>query len=76
VTALHNKHVLVTGGASGIGRLLALGCASLGAAVTIWDVDAERAGNAALEAAEHGASRARAFTCDVSDRARVYACAD
>ncbi len=76
MTALHNKHVLVTGGACGIGRLLVLGCASLGAAVTIWDLDAARAESVALEAAEHGASSARAFTCDVSDRARVYACAD
>ena len=46
MTAIHNKHVLVTGGASGIGRLLALGCASLGATVTIWDLDAEGAGRA------------------------------
>ena len=76
MTAMHNKHVLITGGASGIGRLLVLGCASLGAAVTIWDVDAERAENVALEAAEHGASGARAFTCDVSDRGQVYARAD
>ncbi len=44
MTALHNKHVLVTGGARGIGRLLALGCARVGAAVTIWDLDEEGAG--------------------------------
>ncbi len=35
MTALHNKHVLVTGGTSGIGRLIALGCARVGASVTI-----------------------------------------
>jgi all-trans-retinol dehydrogenase (NAD+) len=76
VTAIHNKHVLVTGGASGIGRLLVLGCASLGAAVTIWDLDGEGAGRVAAEAGELGASSARAFACDVSDRAQVYARAD
>ncbi len=75
MTAVHNKHVLVTGGASGIGRLLVLGCASLGASVTIWDLDAARAENVALEAAELGATGARAFACDVGDRAQVYACA-
>jgi all-trans-retinol dehydrogenase (NAD+) len=76
VTAIHNKHVLVTGGARGIGRLLVLGCASLGAAVTIWDLDAEAAEGVAAEAAELGASGAHAFACDVSDRAQVYARAD
>jgi all-trans-retinol dehydrogenase (NAD+) len=76
VTAIHNKHVLVTGGASGIGRLLVLGCATLGATVTIWDLDAEAAGNVALEAAELGASGTHAFACDVSERTQVYACAD
>jgi all-trans-retinol dehydrogenase (NAD+) len=73
MTALHNKHVLVTGGASGIGRLIVLGCAKVGASVTIWDLDAEGAGRVALEASETGASSAHAFTCDVSDREQVYA---
>ena len=76
MTALHNKHVLVTGGASGIGRLIVLGCARVGASVTIWDLDAEGADRVALEAAEAGASSAHAFACDVSDREQVYARAD
>ena len=76
MTAIHNKHVLVTGGASGIGRLLVLGCASLGATVTIWDLDADGAGRVAAEASELGASGAHAFACDVSDREQVYARAD
>jgi all-trans-retinol dehydrogenase (NAD+) len=76
VTALHNKHVLVTGGARGIGRLLVLGCARVGAAVTVWDLDAEGAERAAMEAREAGAAEAHAFACDVSDREQVYARAD
>jgi len=76
MTALHNKHVLVTGGASGIGRLLVLGCARVGAAVTIWDLDEEGAARVAMEASEAGASQAHAFACDVSDREQVYARAD
>ena len=76
MTALHNKHVLVTGGARGIGRLLALGCARVGAEVTIWDLDEEGAERVALEAAEAGAAAAHAFACDVSDREQVYARAD
>ena len=73
MTAIHNKHVLVTGGASGIGRLLALRCAALGATVTIWDLDAAGAEAAAAEAAARGAGGAHAFLCDVSDREQVYA---
>jgi all-trans-retinol dehydrogenase (NAD+) len=73
MTALHNKHVLVTGGASGIGRLIALGCARVGGSVTIWDLDAEGGQRTALEASEAGASSAHAFACDVSDREQVYA---
>jgi all-trans-retinol dehydrogenase (NAD+) len=76
MTALHNKHVLVTGGASGIGRLIVLGCARVGASVTIWDLDAEGGDRVALEASEAGASSAHAFACDVSDREQVYARAD
>ena len=76
MTAVHNKHVLITGGASGIGRLLALGCASLGATVTIWDLDGGGAEDVALEATAAGASGAHAFACDVSDREQVYARAD
>jgi all-trans-retinol dehydrogenase (NAD+) len=76
VTALHNKHVLVTGGARGIGRLLVLGCARVGAAVTVWDLDEEGAERVAMEAREAGASAAHAFACDVSDREQVYARAD
>jgi len=76
MTALHNKHVLVTGGASGIGRLIVLGCARVGASVTIWDLDAEGGERVALEATEAGATSARAFACDVGDREQVYARAE
>lgn len=50
--ALHDKHVLVTGGASGIGRLLAIGRACGGAAVTILYLDEERA-DRILKAVRH-----------------------
>jgi len=76
VTTINNKHVLVTGGASGLGRLLALRCAELGAAVTIWDLDAAGAEAVAAEAKAGGAGAIRAFACDVGDRDQVYARAD
>ncbi len=73
MTTINNKHVLITGAASGLGRLLALRCAGLGATVTIWDLDAAGGEAVAAEATALGPGRARAFACDVSDRAQVYA---
>ena len=73
MTTINNKHVLITGAASGLGRLLALRCAGLGATVTIWDLDAAGGEAVAAEATAMGPGRARAFACDVSDRTQVYA---
>lgn len=66
---ISGQHALITGGASGIGRLMAQQLAARGARVTIWDINA-----AALEqvVTELGPT-ARGFVCDVSDRAQVYA---
>jgi all-trans-retinol dehydrogenase (NAD+) len=75
VTTINNKHVLITGGASGLGRRLVLRCAEMGAAVTILDLDEAGAMAAAAEAAARGAGPARAFACDVGDRVQVAACA-
>jgi len=75
VTTINNKHVLITGGASGIGRRLVLRCAEMGAAVSILDLDEAGAKTAAAEAAARGAGPVRAFACDVGDREQVSACA-
>lgn len=65
---------LITGGASGIGRLMAWNLAEQGLKVTVWDRDA-----VAVAALENQA-RAALLTivgavCDISDRAQVYALA-
>ncbi|KAG0716623.1 Short-chain dehydrogenase/reductase family 16C member 6 [Chionoecetes opilio] len=65
---------LVTGGASGIGRLMCLKLAAKGAIIVTWDVS--EAGNAEtvrLVKAEGG--QGRAYTVDVCDRHAVYAAA-
>ncbi|MDX2170096.1 MAG: SDR family oxidoreductase, partial [Deltaproteobacteria bacterium] len=66
---ISGQHALITGGASGIGRLMARQLAARGARVTVWDINAT-----ALDAAvaELGPT-ARGFVCDVSDRHQVYA---
>jgi all-trans-retinol dehydrogenase (NAD+) len=83
MTTISNKHVLITGGASGLGRLLALRCAELGATVTLWDLNAAGAeavaaeANAVAAAADPGGTGTiHSFACDVGDREQVYARAD
>lgn len=63
------RHVVITGGASGIGRLMARLLASRGARLTIWDINREGLERAV---AEIGAG-ARGFVCDVADRQQIYA---
>lgn len=63
--------VLVTGGASGIGRLLALDFARLGAKAAVWDLNAPAMKALEEEARAAGLSIVTS-PCDVSDRGAVY----
>lgn len=67
------RHALVTGGASGIGRLMALKLAQAGARVTIWDINAAALAATVAELAALPGGAARGFVCDVSNRDDVYA---
>ena len=72
MTAIAGKNVLVTGGASGLGRLVALKMAGRGATLVLWDL---HEGNTARVLDELKAQRGRqawAYCCDVSDRSQVY----
>ncbi|MDR1768932.1 MAG: aldehyde dehydrogenase family protein [Propionibacteriaceae bacterium] len=63
---LQGARVLVTGGGSGMGRLMALGAAARGAAsVAVWDLSAERAQAVADEIAGRGVP-SQALAVDVS----------
>ena len=70
MTTIASKHVLITGGASGLGRGLALRCAALGATVSVLDIDEAGAREAAAAAAAQGAPAA-GYGCDVGDAGRV-----
>jgi all-trans-retinol dehydrogenase (NAD+) len=69
--SVKNALVLVTGGASGIGRLVAFEFARKGAKVVVWDLNP-----VVLAALEDEARREgldiRGMVCDVSDREAVY----
>jgi all-trans-retinol dehydrogenase (NAD+) len=66
-----NKLVLITGGSSGIGRLMCLEFAELGGKVIAWDLNRD-----ALDTLEEEGKRRGFFikgmACDVSDREAVY----
>ena len=70
VTPADPPVVVVTGAGQGLGRAFALDLARRGWQVAVADLDGDRAGKVAAEIAE-ASGTARAFTCDVSDRAQV-----
>ncbi|XP_068044680.1 epidermal retinol dehydrogenase 2-like [Anomalospiza imberbis] len=68
--------VLITGAGSGIGRLLAVKFASLGATVVLWDINQEGLNCTVRLARENGAGRVHSYVCDCSKRQEVYRVAD
>jgi all-trans-retinol dehydrogenase (NAD+) len=72
MTEIADRHVLVTGGASGIGRRLAQRMAAQGARVSVWDIRREALDSVVSELEKVGPGPARGFLCDVSRRTEVY----
>lgn len=70
---LAGKTVIVTGGASNIGRAIVLGFAREGANVVIADIDEQQAQKVAAEAGAAGGGRTLAARTDVSDPQAVEA---
>ncbi|MBI3785059.1 MAG: SDR family oxidoreductase [Deltaproteobacteria bacterium] len=72
MSQIAGRHIVVTGGASGIGRLVALKLAGLGGKVTVWDINPEGLDRVVTEINALGKETARGHLCDVSQRAQVY----
>ena len=68
--SLEGRHAAVTGAGRGIGAQTARELASLGASLSLLDLDLERAAGVAAELVATGHS-ARAFACDVADEVSV-----
>ncbi|XP_059716810.1 epidermal retinol dehydrogenase 2 [Haemorhous mexicanus] len=68
--------VLITGAGSGIGRLLAVKFANLGATVVLWDINQEGLNGTVRLAKEKGAGRIHSYVCDCSKRQDIYRVAD
>jgi all-trans-retinol dehydrogenase (NAD+) len=65
------KIILITGGASGLGRLMCLGFAEKKARVIAWDLNSDALKTLEGEAHERGLF-IRGMVCDIADRAAVY----
>jgi all-trans-retinol dehydrogenase (NAD+) len=72
MTEIAGRHAVVTGGASGIGRRVALRIAALGGRVSVWDIQRGTLEAVVSELERSGPEPARGFLCDVSRRADVY----
>lgn len=75
MTEINNKRVLVTGAASGIGRLLALRLAQGGARLVLWDIDAQGLDDLTTELAGAG-HEADGYRCDLASRDDIAAAAE
>jgi len=75
MTYFTNKVTLITGGACGLGRLVAHKVAARGSHVVIWDIAAESLANTARELYGVG-YKVTTYHCDVSDRDMVYGLAE
>lgn len=72
MTDIRGRTIVITGGASGIGRLIALKAAQLGGRAIVWDIDSTRLDRVVAEVQSVDGQPARGFLCDVSDRHSVY----
>ena len=70
MSSLANQVAVITGGGSGIGRAISEAFAGAGAAVAIFDLDENAAGET-VTSIEAAGGRAKFFRCDVSDAASV-----
>lgn len=72
MTKLRNQIVLITGGARGLGFLMAREAIAKGATAVLWDINAEGLNDAVARLGES----AHGYVVDITDRHAVYAAAD
>ena len=67
MTTLAGRTALITGGASGLGRLLGAELARRGSRVILWDIDEARLQNTTEEIRGMSGGRCSGYLCDVTD---------
>lgn len=74
MTELAGRNVLITGAASGIGRLMAIKIAARGARLILWDLDSQRLDGLRAELAAQGVA-VQTYGCDLAQRDAIRATA-
>uniref|UniRef100_A0A6B2LBN0 Short-chain dehydrogenase/reductase 3 n=1 Tax=Arcella intermedia TaxID=1963864 RepID=A0A6B2LBN0_9EUKA len=64
--------VLITGGASGIGRQMARRFSRLGATLVLWDMNSEALAKVSKEITNETGGDVHTYTVDITDREKVY----
>jgi all-trans-retinol dehydrogenase (NAD+) len=72
MTDINDRIVVITGAASGIGRLLAIELVRRGGRLVLWDLSEERLTPVVAELESLRPGSATGYACDVTDRAAVY----
>jgi len=76
MSEIAGQHIVITGGASGIGRLMAKKLAALGGRISVWDIHADNLAKVVAELNATAREPVHGFLCDVSQRDTVYRAAD
>ena len=76
MSEIAGSNIVITGGASGIGRLIAKKLAALGGHVVIWDIHQGNLDKVVSEINATARQPALGFICDVSRREEVYRVAE
>jgi all-trans-retinol dehydrogenase (NAD+) len=72
MSEINGSRILITGGASGLGRRTALLLAQRGARIVLWDLDRARLESTARELLEVSGQKAWTYVVDISNRIAVY----
>jgi all-trans-retinol dehydrogenase (NAD+) len=76
MTDIARSNILITGGASGIGRQMALQLAREGGNIVLWDIAELRLKKTLDDLRAATGREARGYVCDISKREEVYRVAD
>jgi len=75
MSSIRNKNILITGGASGIGKLMGVLMTQKGGTIIIWDINEAALLKTKEEIKKQGGS-VHTFVCDVTNKQKVYETAD